>query len=72
MNDLENLFRYHPPGSDEVKTAHETVRDAAWQFAQTLTTTVPGSDELEAAIYHVRQAMWAANAAIACHHPDND
>ena len=68
---LDDWFAYHPCGSEAVSNAHERIRQAARDFAGVVLEHVPGCPDRTVALRKVRSAMYAANAAIACNHPDN-
>ena len=64
-DELENIFRHHPPSGDQEKRYVE-VRTAALQMATTLNRYCPESREKTVAIRKIREAMFYGNAAIAC------
>lgn len=65
--DLPNRFKYHPPLTDEVKIAHETVRSQFFVMATRLDLALPDGREKALAITKIEEAMFWANAAIARH-----
>jgi hypothetical protein len=68
---LDRWFAHHAPGSEEVRNAHERIRQAARDFAAVVDAFVPGGPDKTIALRKVRAAMNAANSAIAVNHPDN-
>lgn len=62
--DLDHLFRYHSPSSDQ-QGKYVALRDAAKAFAQAIIDNAPPGADQSAAIRHVREAVMTANAAIA-------
>lgn len=62
--DIDNRFAYHRP-THERKQAHERVRNAARDLAQTIDALTPESREQSLAITKTEEAMFWANAAIA-------
>ena len=64
MDELANLFKYHPP-SDEQIPKYEAIRAAAFEFAKALVTNCPPSADRTFALRQVRSAMMTANASIA-------
>lgn len=62
--DLDNLFKYHAPKSDQVER-YAVIREAAQSFAEVIQMTTSESAEQTLAIRKVHDAMMQANAAIA-------
>jgi len=62
--DLENIFKYHAPTSDQLPK-YEKLRAAAKAFAQAIVDNSPQGPDQTAAIRKVREAVMTANAAIA-------
>jgi hypothetical protein len=71
MDDLVDLFTYHPPADRRVTDRYETIRGAALTLARIIIASCPGGADCEAAIRKVREAVMTANAAIACEPPRN-
>lgn len=63
--ELENIFKHHPPADGQEKKYVE-VRTAALEFAIVLNRICPPSSETAVAIRKAREAMFYGNAAIAC------
>lgn len=61
---LDDIFRYHPPSSDDM-VAYEKLRSAAKDFALVIVDLTPACADQTAAIRLVREAVMTANAAIA-------
>ena len=62
--DLNNIFKYHAPSSDDT-VAYEKLRSSAKSFAQAIIDLTPACADQTAAIRKVREAVMTANAAIA-------
>lgn len=62
--DLDNVFMYHAPTSDQLPK-YEELRSSAKDFAATIQRLVPDCADRTAAIRKVREAVMTANAAIA-------
>lgn len=61
---LREIFRYHPPGRDQLPK-YEHIREAAKHFAKIVLLNVsPGADR-DAAIRKIREAVMTANAGVA-------
>jgi hypothetical protein len=69
---LDQWTGYHRPGSQAVVDAHEQVRDGARELLGVFQEAIPEGPDKTVALRKVVEAMWAANAAIACNHPDNE
>ncbi len=64
--DLEHRFQFHPADSDNKKLAHQQVRDACLEAADTIVElTGAPSREQSIAIGKFEEAMMWANAALA-------
>lgn len=66
VEDLDNLFTYHPPGSESQVERYNRLREAGKQLAQVIIECVPVNPDRSAAIRKVREAVMTANAGIAC------
>ncbi len=62
--DLDNIFMYHAPSSDDL-VAYEKLRSSAKSFAKAIIELTPASADQTAAVRKVREAVMTANAAIA-------
>jgi hypothetical protein len=62
--DIDNIFSYHPPKSDQVER-YNTLREAGKAFAIVILEITPAGADQSAAIRKVREAVMTANAAIA-------
>ncbi len=62
---LDEWFGYHPPTSDAVREAHETVRTKCRELAQALSDLLPECPDKTVALRAVRTVMHEANACIA-------
>lgn len=65
--DIDSIFSYHPPKSDEVADAHDQVREGVRLLAREWNSLLPPSAEKTLAIRHLQEAMMFANSAIAQH-----
>lgn len=63
--DLENRFSFHPATTEEIKQAHETIRNTVLRFAVDLNDQLPEGREKSLAITKLEEVMFWANAAIA-------
>lgn len=68
---LDRWFGYNRPGSEAVADAHQLIRGEYRQLADVLQGELPEGPDKTIALQSLRRAMWAANAAVACNHPDN-
>lgn len=66
-NDLNNLFRHHPPQSDMDVKRYERIRAAGLEFAKLILENTPGCGEQTLAIRRAHEAVMYANCAVACH-----
>lgn len=66
--DLDNLFMYHPPHTDQPER-YGRLRAAAKVFAEEVVACCPPGADRTAAIRKIREAVMTANAAIACGEP---
>lgn len=64
-DDIDNRFSYHPPTKPGTREAHEFVRAACRNLAETLVPILPESREKSLAITKLEEAMFWANASIA-------
>lgn len=62
--DVDNIFSYHAPTSDQLPK-YEVIRAAARIFARILLENTPPSADQTAAIRKLREAVMTANASIA-------
>ncbi|WP_032380945.1 Acb2/Tad1 domain-containing protein [Rhodococcoides fascians] len=65
MSDLNNRFDFHPAGTTERATAHESVREGCKALAEFIDARVPNGREKAHAITKIEEAMFWANAGIA-------
>lgn len=63
--DIDSIFSFHPPKSDETALAHDNVRSGVRQLAREWNSLLPASAEKTLAIRHLQQAMMFANSAVA-------
>lgn len=68
---LDSWVAYHPPGSPAVIAAHERIRVATRGLLDVLQDVLPECPDKAVALRAAVSAMWAANACVACNHPDN-
>ena len=61
---IEEYFRYHPPKTEERKAAHETVNNAALEFAKVIDSLVRDEDCKKMALFAVQQARMFSNQGI--------
>jgi hypothetical protein len=66
-NELTHRFQYHPPLTEEAKTAHESVRALFREAAEKAVELVPPGHELALVHTKIEEAMFWANAGIARH-----
>lgn len=64
MFNLDNVFSYHAPDSEQI-TKYQAIREAAKVFAQVVIENTPSSADQTAAIRKIREAVMTANASIA-------
>lgn len=64
VKDLTNRFNYHKPDAQAMER-HQDIRDAVYELAVDLMSTIPDSRERQLALINLEQAMFWANAAIA-------
>lgn len=69
QKDLDNWFTYHAPTTTQ-QEKYVTIRNAAKQFAELLTTLCPDCPDTTVAIRHLRETVMIANQAIACYDKD--
>lgn len=65
LDEIENLFSYHPPHGDQV-FRYQAIRDKAKELAQIIIASTPKCADQTAAIRKLRESVMTANAAIAC------
>jgi hypothetical protein len=63
--EIETRFAYHPPSSDEIAGAHESVREVCVTLARVLNYMLPEGREKSLAITHLEDTMMWSNKAIA-------
>lgn len=63
--ELKNRFDYHAPKDDDVRRAHENVRESCGGMARIFNEILPDGREKSTAISKLEEAMFWANAAIA-------
>lgn len=63
--DLRNRFCYRPPGTEDRKLAHETVRGALLNVALLLNALLPDGREKNLMVTNLEYAMFWANASLA-------
>jgi hypothetical protein len=68
---LDNWVGYHAPGSADVVKAHGAIRKAVREALGAFQLVIPECPDKTIALRMLVRAMWAANAAVACNHPDN-
>jgi len=66
-DDLNNLFSYHPPQTEDDVKRYERIRAAGKEFAKVILDATPGCAEQTIAIRRAHEAVMLANAAVACH-----
>jgi pyruvate-formate lyase-activating enzyme len=64
-NDIENRFSFHPAVDDEIKDAHQSVRDVLKTTAHLFDGFLPDGREKSLALTKLEEAMMWSNAAIA-------
>lgn len=62
--DLDNIFSYHAPTSEQVEQ-YQNIRDAAKEFAKVVIANSPICADQMVAIRKIREAVMTTNAAIA-------
>ena len=65
QDDLQNRFTYHPPLTDERRSAHENVRDECQALAEFMNEVLPEGREKSLVLTKIEETMFWANAAIA-------
>lgn len=63
--DLDNWFKYHPPGSED-EVAYQRLREAGRAFCEAILMETPASSDQTVAIRKVRECVLVANQARAC------
>lgn len=64
MVSLEEYFRYHPPKTQERIDKHDSVNQAALDFAKVVEASVKDEDLLKMAYFAIQQARMFANQGI--------
>lgn len=64
MNDIENIFKYHPPIEGQPER-YEAIRGQALLLASVINDMCPESREKSLAITNLQQSVMWANASIA-------
>jgi len=67
QDDLNHLFKHHPPVNADQIERYKRVREAGKAFAEVILAETPGCADQTVAIRKVREAVWVSNAAIACY-----
>lgn len=62
---MDSRFKHHPPTSDDVIEAHQTIREECDQLYNIICYVVPESYERDMAIVRLEECMMWANAGIA-------
>lgn len=62
---IQHWFTYHSPTEDQIPK-YKIIRDAGFDFANSILENTPACADQTAAIRKVREAVMTANAAIAC------
>jgi hypothetical protein len=63
--DLEKRFSFHPVNTEEVKKAHEDIRNYCKEFAFYLSVSIPEGREKSLALTHLEEVMYWCNSGIA-------
>lgn len=63
--DIAKRFAYHPPSTDEVRWAHEKIRERCAELAFWFERILPECDEKDEAIRGVDEVCMFANACVA-------
>ena len=63
--ELKHRFDYHPPSTDEVRVAHESIRNACYNLAQFMNELLPEGREKSLVFTHLEECMYWANASVA-------
>lgn len=66
---IKNWFGFHPAASEELRSAHESVRLMCGGLALELNAVLPEGEEKIHALRALRQAAMYSNAAIAMSSP---
>ena len=61
---LEELFKYHPPQTEERREAHESINKAAKDFALVIQENVKDEESKRMALYAVQFARMMSNQGI--------
>jgi hypothetical protein len=69
IKDLENIFSYHAPPNEEIRQAHEAIRNQCLRHSIDLNNQLPECDEKKYAIKALETVMFWANAAVARNAP---
>lgn len=64
-DNIEDVFTYHPPESDDQIKSYSRLREEAKSLAEAILEETPVCGDQQAAIRLVREAVMTANAAIA-------
>ena len=65
LDDLDNVFRHHPPPDQDTIERYQRLREAGKQLALAIDRECPAGADRAAAMRKVREAVMTANAAIA-------
>lgn len=64
-DNVEDVFTYHPPESDDQLKSYDRLRTEAKELARAILEETPVCGDQQAAIRLVREAVMTANAAVA-------
>jgi predicted secreted protein len=65
--DLDEIFAYHPPTTDDVREGHEEVRRILREACKDVHFMLPPCPEATLFVRRMQEAMHYANSAIAQH-----
>lgn len=64
---IDSIFSYHAPQGEEIKIAHEDVREKCRELAHWLNEHLPACPESTLAIRSLQEVMMYGNSALAQH-----
>jgi hypothetical protein len=64
IEQLQEIFKYHPPTSEQ-QFRYQNIRHAALDFAQVIVANSPAGPDQTTAIRKLRECVMTANAAVA-------
>jgi len=67
QDDLNHLFKHHPPVNTDQIDRYERIRAAGKAFAKVILAETPGCADQTVAIRCAREGVMWANSAIACY-----